>query len=173
MMRPGFHDLHDASSERPARRAWSIFSLVFGEVLEMRFVQEHEGNPAGFWRVRFYDSATGKKRVRYVPVQNLGAISDDQIRTIRALLRKAKTVTRQAEAAKMRLLKAKLALADEEPGPLTAEVVTEHRRGKTVRAGSTSESGGQEKAATGAAKRAQRTRILPAAGTRSACATGA
>jgi hypothetical protein len=43
----------------PARRAWSILSVLLGHVLELRFVQEHNGDPAGFWRVRYYDSGAG------------------------------------------------------------------------------------------------------------------
>ncbi|SPF33422.1 hypothetical protein SBA4_130006 [Candidatus Sulfopaludibacter sp. SbA4] len=36
MMHAGFHDLYDASSSGPALRAWSVFSVLLGEVEQVR-----------------------------------------------------------------------------------------------------------------------------------------
>jgi len=51
----------------------------------------------------------------------------------RSLKRKGAKLLRQAEAAKRRILKMKVAGAEEEPGPLTVDVAIERRGGKVVR----------------------------------------
>ena len=116
----------------PARRAWSIFSLVLGEVLELRFVQEHGGNPNGFWRVRFYDRETRTEDIEYVPVRNIAAIPDELLRRLQAIRKSASKLEQRLKAAERRVIKLKLAGAPEEPGPLTADVVFEQRGIKIV-----------------------------------------
>lgn len=69
----------------PARRAWTIFDVIPGEVLELRFMQEYQGDPTGFWRGRFLDRDTGEAHVKIIPAKNLDAVSDERIAAIKKL----------------------------------------------------------------------------------------
>lgn len=117
----------------PARRAWSIMSVLLGGHLpEMTFVQEHDGDPAGFWRVRYYDASAGKDRVKHFPVAGINAVDDAKIREIRAITRKAEQARRQKEAAEKRILRKLLGGAEIESGQYTTDIVMEERGGKKV-----------------------------------------
>lgn len=101
----------------PARRAWTILTVVLGEVLQLRFLQEHQGDPAGFWRVRFLDRHTGQVQVKIIPAKNLDAVSDDQIAAIRKLTKKGRDALRRAEAIEQKVIRMK------SPGSPTARAV--------------------------------------------------
>ena len=118
-------------SDEPARRAWSILSVLLGgHLLEMTFVQEHDGDPAGFWRVRYYDAVAGKERIKHYPVAGIDSVDDAKIREIRAITRKAEQARRQKEAAEKRVLGKLLAGAEIETGQYTADIVMEEHAGK-------------------------------------------
>lgn len=118
-------------SDDPARRAWSILSVLLGgHLLEMTFVQEHDGNPAGFWRGRFYDAAAGKECVKHFPVAGIESVDDAKISEIRAITRKAEQARRLKEATEKRILRKLLAGAEIEPGQYTADIIVEERGGK-------------------------------------------
>ncbi|MCL5743759.1 MAG: hypothetical protein M1541_07505 [Acidobacteria bacterium] len=116
----------------PARRAWTILSTVLGEVLELRFLQEYQGDAAGFWRVRFRDRDTGESRVNIIPAKNIDAVSDERIDAVRKLTKKADKAMRRAEALEQKIIRMKQAGVPEEPGPLTADIVYEKRGRKLV-----------------------------------------
>jgi len=59
---------------------------IRGEVLELRFLQEYQGDPAGFWRVRFKKRDNGEERVKIIPARNLDGVSDGQIKVTKSTL---------------------------------------------------------------------------------------
>jgi len=111
--------------EGPGRRAWTILSILLGEVLELRFLQEHRGDPAGFWRVRFRDRESDEEHVQIIPAKNLDAVSDDRIAGIKKFTKKGEKALRRAEASERKVIRMKQAGAPEEPGPLTGDIVYE------------------------------------------------
>lgn len=93
------------------------------EVLELRFLQEYQGDPAGFWRVRFRDRDTREERVAIIPAKNLDAVFEYRIAAIRKLTKKGEKAMRRAEAMEQKIIRMKQEGAEEEPGPLTADIV--------------------------------------------------
>jgi hypothetical protein len=75
----------------PARGAWKIFDAILGDMQQLRFPAEFQGDPAGFWRVRFRDQNSGNQRVKIIPAKNLDTVSDDQIAAIRKLRGRGET----------------------------------------------------------------------------------
>lgn len=116
----------------PARRAWNVLSVLMGEVLELRFVQQYRGDPAGWWRVRFHHRESGEDRVMIVPAKNIDAVSDERIAAIKKLTKKGEKALRRAEALEQKVIRMKQAGAPEELGPLTADIVYEKRGRKLV-----------------------------------------
>lgn len=118
----------------PGLRAWSIFSVLLGNVLEMSFEQEFEGSPDGWWRVKFYKTEPSKATVVRVPAKELDTFSDDEISSLRSQRGKNATPQRGAERTGPRTIRMKVdLLAMEEPGKYVSDVTFERRRGKIVR----------------------------------------
>jgi hypothetical protein len=120
------------SPDGPARRAWRVFSVILGEVLDLRFLQGCQGDPADFWRVRYLDQDSGGERVKIIPAKDLDAVSDDRIAAIKKLTNKGRDALRRAKAIEQKVLRMKQAGAPEEPGPSTADIVYEKRGRKLV-----------------------------------------
>ena len=82
--------------------------------------------------MRFKDRDTGEERVKTIPVKNLDAVLDGQIAPIKKLTKKGEEALRRAEVIERKVIRAKLAGAEEEPGPLTGDIVCEMRGRRLV-----------------------------------------
>jgi hypothetical protein len=109
-----------------------MLSLVFGEPLELTFVQEFQGNPHGFWRFRFYDVKKSAERVEHFPVDILDAIPDAEFDLLRAIRRRVAKAQRNYERIERRIIKAKLAGASDAGSKYVSDIYFEMRAGRAV-----------------------------------------
>lgn len=121
-------------TDGPALRAWSIFSVYLGTLLEMSFEQEFEGSPDGWWRVKFYKTEPGRATVVRVPARDLDAISDDEISGFSSHRGKTETPEHGTQFPGPRTFRMKVDfLAMEEQGEYISDETFERRDGRIVR----------------------------------------